>query len=146
MKLKKFYCKHSLSKICVDCVVVLLSCLIVFCFLPRKSTFFDLASTHTTFTQKMIHALVAMVLVIVCRSVLMVYRQPWNRSRSIDYLHIIVADIMAGILFYLTTDLVMHSAYPFLLEFSLFAVLDIGTLFCRLLYSGFCDEFEFTEQ
>lgn len=133
-------------KILVDSVVVLLASLLVFEILPRAATFFTLASNHTTFGQKMMHTLLALLLIILSRTVLMVYKQPWNRTKTMSYIHIIVADAMAGVVFYVVAEFLLHSVYPFLLEFSLFMLIDVGTLFYRLLYKGLSEEYGMTDQ
>lgn len=63
-----------------------------------------------------------------------------------SYIHIIVADAMAGVMFYIVAEFVLHSVYPFLLELSLFMLIDVGTLFYRLLYRGISEEYGTTEQ
>jgi len=133
-------------KILIDSAVVILACLLVFEILSQTATFFTLASSHTTFEQKLIHTMIALVLILLSRTSLMVYRQPWNRMKAMSYIHIIVADAMAGVVFYIVAEFVLHSAYPFLLELSLFMLIDVGTLFYRLLYRGIGEEYGTTEQ
>lgn len=142
----RFFRKHSLKKMLVDSIVIIFACVLVFEILPANTTFFKLASSHTTFLQKLIHALLALACILLSRSLLMVYKQPWNQTKVINYIYLIVADAMAGILFYCVAEFVLRSVYPFLLEFSLFAMIDIMTLFYRLLYRGLYDEYSMTEQ
>lgn len=142
----RFFRKNSGVKILIDSVVVLLACLLVFEILPRTATFFTLASSHTTFEQKLIHTVLALFLILLSRTSLMVYKQPWNRTKAMSYIHIIVADAMAGVVFYIVAEFVLHSVYPFLLELSLFMLIDVGTLFYRLLYRGISEEYGTTEQ
>jgi len=57
-----------------------------------------------------------------------------------------MADAMAGAMFYKVAQFGLHSAYPFLLELSLFMLIDVGTLSYRLLYRGLSEEYGMTGQ
>jgi hypothetical protein len=141
-----FFRKNSFKKMLVDAVVVFLVCAFVFEILPFAVTFFSLSTEHTTILQKLLHAFLALACVWLCRIILMVYKQPWNQTKTICYIFIIVADMMAGVLFYIIAEFAIHSVYPFLLMLSIFALIDIFTLFYRLLYKGFSEDYGFLEQ
>ncbi len=141
-----FFHRCSMRKILADMIVVIIACVFVFGILPEAVAFFSLASSHTTFMQKLIHSALACVCVFVFRILLMVYKQPWDHTKTICFIHIIVADAMAGVIFYVISELTLKSVYPFLLELSLFALIDIITLFYRLFYKGLSEEYTFTEQ
>jgi FlaA1/EpsC-like NDP-sugar epimerase len=144
--LPHFFYQNSMRKILVDMIVVIIASVFVFGILPEAVTFFSLASSHTTFMQKLIHSVLACVCVFVFRILLMVYKQPWDHTKTICFIHIIVADAMAFIVFYVIAEFALKSVYPFLLELSLFALIDIITLFYRLFYKGLSEEYKFTEQ
>lgn len=92
--------------------------------------------------QKLIYTVLALALILLSRTSLMVYKQPWNRTKAMSYIHIIVADAMTGVVFCIVAEFVLHSVYPL----SLFMLIDIGTLFYRLLYRGISEEDGMTEQ
>jgi FlaA1/EpsC-like NDP-sugar epimerase len=136
-----FFRKNSIKKILLDSALVILISVFVFCILPRNITFFDLASAHTTLVQKAIHTGIALLSILLFRILMMVYKQPWNLTKTLNFLYIIVADVMAGIVYYVITEFVVGSVYPFMLTLILFALIDIVTLFVRLLYKGLIEDF-----
>lgn len=138
--------KSSLCKMLVDAVIVSAACLFVFEILPRNAAFFELASAHTTLPQKTIHAAAALACVVSFRLVMRVYRQSWSNAKTLRFLRIMAADVAAGVAYYVITEYAMGSVYPFLLTLSLFALIDIGTLFLRLLCKGLSEEYGMTEQ
>jgi FlaA1/EpsC-like NDP-sugar epimerase len=142
----RFLDRYSLKKMIVDTVIVAVACVIVYALLPRSATFFNLAAAHTTVMQKALHSAIALGSILFFRMLLMVYRQDWLRMKTMGYLNIILADIVAGICYYLIIEFALHSVYPFLLSLALFAISDIVTLFIRILYRGFNEEYGQTEQ
>jgi hypothetical protein len=136
-----FFRKHSMKKILLDSALVILMGIFVFYILPSNITFFDLASAHTTLAQKAIHTSTALLCILFFRILMMVYKQPWNMTKTLDFLYIIVADVVAGIVYYVITEFVVGSVYPFMLTLVLFALIDIVTLFVRLLYKGLIEDF-----
>ena len=114
--------------------------LLVFEILPRSATFFNLASVHTTTEQKVLHSIVALLCLLVFRTVLMVYKRQWVSAKILNYLNVIVADMIAGIAYYIITEYIFHSVYPFLLTLTLFMMIDILTLFIRLTYQGVVED------
>lgn len=135
-----FFSKHSLRRILVDFVSITVVALLVFEILPRSVTFFSLASVHTTFVQKVLHSVIAIVSVLLFRTLLMVYKNSWSSAKILNYLNVIVADIIAGVLYYIITEYVFSSVYPFLLTLAMFTMIDILTLFVRLLYQGIVED------
>ena len=133
-------------KILIDSTAGILACLLVFEILPRTAIFFTLASGHTTFTQKLIPSALVLVSILLSRTSLIVYKEPWNRTKAMSYIHIVVAEAMACVVFYIVAEFVLPSIYPFLLELSLFMLIDVCTLFYRLLYRGISEEYGTTEQ
>lgn len=132
---------RTLLKIFCDTVVVIFVALVVFWILPHKVTFFELASAHTTPAVRWLHTLVAVVAIVLSRSLLCVYGTQWHATQTYQFLCIVVADMIAGILYYIITEFVMGSVYPFLLTLSFFTLIDILSLFIRLGYKGLCDEY-----
>lgn len=141
-----FFRNNSLKKIGADTFIVLVTAFFVYGILPRGVTFFDLASAHTTFLQKAIHTLVGLACIIFFRTILMVYKQSWNNTKTIYYLNIMIADCMAGVLYLVITEYALGSVYPFLLTLCTFAMNDIATLFVRLLYKAISEDMCMTEQ
>ena len=141
-----FFAEGSFKKIIVDTIQIIIVCVILFTVLPQTATFLHLASVHKSAFQIILHSSIAWFLVIFFRTTLKVYKQPWNKTRPIYFVHIIIADIMAGIIFYIIADFLIKSRYPFLLDFALFAMIDVVTLFFRLLYNGIVDEYGYTEE
>lgn len=135
-----FFSKHSLRRILVDIVTISVVMLLVFEILPRSATFFTLASVHTTIEQKVLHSIVALLCVLFFRMLLMVYKRQWISARILNYLNVIVADMIAGIVYYVITEYAFHSVYPFLLTLSMFMMIDILTLFIRLSYQGVVED------
>ena len=138
---KTFFGKKIIRKALIDMLIVITSSLLVFWILPQGVAFFNLASVHQTFSQKLIHTAIAFLFVFLLRTLMMVYKHPWRSAKLLSYLNIVVADVMAGLAYYLFTKLVIGSVYPFLLAFALFALVDIQTLFLRLLYKGLIDDY-----
>lgn len=141
-----FFRENSLKKIGVDTMIVLITALFVYEVLPRGVTFFDLASSHTTFLQKAIHTFVGLVCILFFRIILMVYKQSWNNTKTMHYLSVMIADGMAGFLYLGITEYALESVYPFLLTLCTFAMNDIVTLFVRLLYKAISENMGMTEQ
>jgi len=135
-----FFAKHSLRRILVDVVTMTVVALLVFEILPRSATFFSLASVHTTIEQKVLHALIAFLCVLLFRTLLMVYKKQWVSAKILNYLNVIVADMIAGIVYYIITEYIFYSVYPFLLTLSMFMMIDILTLFIRLTYQGVVED------
>lgn len=135
-----FFSKHSLRRILADVVTISVVALLVFEILPRSVTFFNLAAVHTTTGQKMLHSVVALLCVLVFRTLLMVYKRQWISAKILNYLNVIVADMIAGIVYYIVTEYIFHSVYPFLLTLTLFMMIDILTLFIRLAYQGVVED------
>lgn len=135
-----FFSKHSLRRILVDIVTISVVSLLVFEILPRSATFFTLASVHTTTEQKALHSIIALLCVLFFRMLLMVYKRQWISARILNYLNVIVADMIAGIVYYVITEYAFHSVYPFLLTLSMFMMIDILTLFIRLSYQGVVED------
>lgn len=135
-----FFSKHSLRRIIVDIVIIAVVALLVFEILPRSVAFFTLASVHTTPEQKALHSLIAFLCLLLFRTLLMVYKRPWVSAKILNYLNVIVADIIAGIVYYIITEYIFHSVYPFLLTLTLFMMVDILTLFVRLTYQGVVED------
>lgn len=139
--IKQFTNRRTVAKILCDVVLMTIIAILVFWLLPQKVVFFDLASSHTTFAARAIHSLVAILSVLFFRCVLLVYGAQWHATRTYQFLAIVVADLMAGIVYYIITEFIMGSVYPFILTLSLFALIDISTLFIRLGYKGLCEEY-----
>jgi FlaA1/EpsC-like NDP-sugar epimerase len=137
-----FFSKHSLRRIIVDTVLIAVVALLVFEILPRSATFFSLASVHTTTIQKTLHSIVAFVCVMLFRTLLVVYKTSWISAKIQNYLNVIVADAVAGIVYYFITEYGLGSVYPFLLTLSMFTMIDILTLFIRLFYQGNMEDIE----
>ena len=135
-----FFSKHSLRRILVDVVTMAVVALLVFEILPRSATFFSLASVHTTIEQKVLHTLIAFLCVLLFRMLLMVYKKQWVSAKILNYLNVIVADMIAGIVYYIITEYIFYSVYPFLLTLSMFMMIDILTLFIRLTYQGVVED------
>lgn len=136
-----FFGRKTVRKILIDTLIVIISSIFVFWILPQGVSFFSLASVHQTFAQKGIHTLIACFFVILFRMLMLVYKHPWGSAKLICNLNVVVADVMAGLAYYLFTKLAIGSVYPFLLAFALFALIDIQTLFLRLLHQGLIEDF-----
>lgn len=138
---KQFRNRRTISKMICDAILMSLVSFLVFWLLPQKVVFFELASAHTTNEARAVHSIVAILAVFFCRSALVVYGAQWHATRTYQFLTIVVADMMAGILYYIITEFILGSVYPFLLTVSLFALFDIASLFIRLAYKGLCEEY-----
>lgn len=135
-----FFSSHSLRRMLVDIVTISVVALLVFEILPHSVAFFSLASVHTTFQQKALHSLIALLCVMFFRTMLMVYKRQWESAKILNYLNVIVADMIAGIVYYIITEFIFHSVYPFLLTLTMFMMIDILTLFIRLSYHGVVED------
>lgn len=139
--IKQFTNKRTIAKILCDIVLMIIVAVLIFWVLPQKVVFFDLASSHTTFEARAMHSLVAILSILFFRCLLVVYGAAWHATRTYQFLTIVVADMMAGVIYYLITEFIMGSVYPFILTLALFALIDIWTLFIRLGYKGLCEEY-----
>jgi hypothetical protein len=138
---RMYFGRKAVRKILIDILIVIISSVLVFWVLPQGVSFFSLASVHQTFAQKGIHTLIACFFVLVIRILMRVYKHPWGSAKLLSHLNIVVADVLAGLSYYLFTKLAIGSVYPFLLAFALFALIDIQSLFLRLLHQGLIEDF-----
>ena len=144
---KRFYwSRFAPGKLALDAGIILLSAAAVFWLLPGNVAFFNLASVHTTFGQKALHTLVALATILSCRFLVGSSGRSWWRDYLRGLLSIGISDMVAGVVYYVITEYLMQSVYPFLLTFSLFALICVVSLFARLLYRGVNEAAQMTEQ
>ena len=98
------------------------------------------------FGQKALHTLVALATILSCRFLVGSYGRSWSRDHLLGLLSIGISDMVAGVVYYVITEYLMQSVYPFLLTFSLFALICVVSLFARLLYRGVNEAAQMTEQ
>jgi len=131
-----FFGKHSMRRVLVDSGIVAAVLFLVFVALPHNETFFKFASSHTTDLQKLAHSAVAFVSILLFRALLMAYKTPWSTANPLKYFHVIIADMMAGVVYCCITECMLDSVYPMLLTLCMFIMINILSLFSRMLYQG----------
>lgn len=118
--------RHKITLIFIDLSCFIVSCLLMLGYYPSEVT-------KLTTAERISHALLILLLILVCRFIFRIYSNVWRYAQASEYLQLVVSDLVAGCL-YLLISYALPTHITFLRSVALISLATLATLSARFCY------------